>query len=439
MCGTQYYTSDQHHYKDVSRIMHWLTIAAGFLLWFPAISLLTVGNKVGIQPVFVIFVLVFGYWVFSGKKISFVVILLTLVWLLALLLSTVFSINVSQSIRGFLVYASGLLVFVSAAIMIRWATAIEQFILGYTIGGIISGVYALYQYLAPRIGLPVDLDLLRNTTTFPLYFPDIYTPWRPFGFTAEPSHLAELLMPLCMVLFCQFWLFNKIRYVMALVLVIVSLVALGSLSTIISLPIAFMTVVFSMPRLVRYRSRVIRSIIVLGISFLLIFALFSIFNLATVNDQVVQPITERYLNISRDSSFIARYTSVQIALEIFMKYPLTGVGLFAALDEFRKMNPLPVALYGEAMGIPNQLLGTLAEQGFVGTLALLLVVGYAFLNTKHVPLLRTLVITWFVIAVFQGGSVLLYNGWIFLGLGCGFKSRYEVIYPKRLNILATAH
>lgn len=417
--------------KGVYRTMSWLSIVAGFLLWFPAISLFTVGNKVGIQPVFVIFVLVLTYSIFRRQKISIVVVLLALFWTLALTLSTVFSTNVSQSVRGLLSYLSGLLVFVAAATMIRWYEAPERFILGYTIGGIISSVYTLYQYLAPRLNLPVDLSLLRNTTTFPLYAPTIYTPWRPFGFTAEPSHLAELLIPLAMVLLCQFGLRNKIRYVLLLSLVTVSLFALGSLGTIISLPIAFVAVSFSVPQLARYRTRIFRSIIILTIGLLLVLSIFSVSNSTPGNEQALQSIMQRYSNISKDSSFISRSNSIQIALDIFIKYPFAGVGLFAGLDEFAKINRLPVEIYGKAMGIPNRLLGTLAEQGVIGTLAFLLVVVYAFLNTKSMPLLRTLVITWFVIAVFQGGNALLYNGWVFLGLGCGIKSRYKVTQLKQ--------
>lgn len=409
------------------RVLDWLIGVAGFLLWFPALSLVTVGNKVGIQPVLVVFMLFVAYWVMNRQKVSIMVILLTLLWTLALVLSTVFSTDMGQSVRGFLAYLSGLLVFFSAALIMRWEGASQQFIWGYTAGGVLSSIYAIYQYLVPRLGLPIDLYLLRNTTTFPLYLPSIYTPWRPFGFTAEPSHLAELLIPLSMLLMGQFWLFNKLRYALLLIVVTIALIALGSLSVIISLPVAFVAVVFFVPQLAHYRARIMKLLVVISISLLAAFALLSLYQTTVVNGQAVQPILGRYRNLSTDTSFIARSVSIQIAIDLFKEHPLTGVGLFAGAEEFIKRNPLPVALYGEMMGVPNRLLATLAEQGIVGLLVLLVVVGYAFYNTRRVPLLRTLVVTWFVIILFQGGNVFLYNGWAFLGFGCGIKS------PRRLS------
>ena len=436
MLDTQALPSISRPPNGIYRIMSWLSVFAGFLLWFPAVSLFTVGNKVGIQPVLLVFILFFSYWLLTHQKLSIFVVLLTLLWILALVLSTVFSTNVSQSVRGLMAYLSGLLVFVSASAMIRSYRAPERFILGYTIGGVISSAYALYQYLVPRLDLPVNLNLLRNTTTFPLYLPSTYTPWRPYGFTAEPSHLAELLIPLAIILLCQFGLHNKIRDIALLALVTASLFSLGTLGTIISLPVALVAVILSVPQLAHYRARILRYTVVLSLGFLLLFTMFSISNSTVVNGQAVQPIVERYLNIAKDNSFIARAVSIQLALDIFRKYPFAGTGLFTGLDEFIKLNPLPTAIFGQAMGIPNRLLGTLAEQGIVGTLALLIVVGYAFLNTRSMPILRALVVTWFVIAVFQGGNALLYHGWVFLGFSCGVKSRFKISQPKQQKDVA---
>ena len=340
---------------------------------------------------------------------------LTVIWLFCISASVIFSVDFFQSTRGLLVYCTGLFVFWISGVLSETSDYQNYLIHGFIFGGLVSSLYALYQFIAPRFGIEVNLWLLRNTQSFPLYLPSTYSTWRPFGFTAEPSHLASLQIPLVLILALRSAKGNILTRIQLLI-VTSSLISLGSLALLFILPIASFAAAIISHEIRNVFKRIVIPILIIGT---ILGTLFGIFDQANSPESLINRTLMRFEQVDADNSFVARWTSIQVAWDIFRSHPLFGGGIFATVDEYQKRTELSVEIYGESLGVASQFFSTLADQGIIGLLPLFLVIWLGLKNTSSKPEIKVALVAIVVIAIAQAGHVLLYHFWVFYGLAVG--------------------
>lgn len=400
-----------------------LAYLAGITVWFPSFAPFYIGSFVGdpagIQlaiPVFFV-ILILGLLINRGK-VSFALVVVLWLWGTALLASAAFSPEQAKALRGVILFGSGFMVLVAASYVSRDAIALRKFLNGYISGAVISSLYAVYQIVALREGLPFS-TLLNNNTNFSSFAdPDNLSQLaslpRAFAFTPEPSVFASLLIPAVLFLLYRVVVErgNTKRNVARFAILIAGLVASTSISLWVSLPIALLVSTL----LVRELRVRLHKLVYCAIA--LAFLVSGVLAIPTFQEALSDSFG-RVSGIEDDGSARIRSGSMTAAVSIFIEHPLTGYGPTAAANEYLRKMPASVLLLEKKTGADSWPINTLAEQGILGFTAFGILVYLSLSRSRQRPEVLVGVVALLAAISLQTGYIMLYHVWAILGLGLG--------------------
>lgn len=414
-------------------ILKFLFYILGIFLWFPAFSVFTVGDQTGVQVALLIILLIFIVQSFITRfryRFDSSLLLVYCLWVLAITLSTFASNDQAASARGIIIYSSTLFVFFTvASSSLPKEFLIDNVIKGYIVGGVISSIYGIYQYIGFKINLPWT-TLFNNNPAFPSYASYVNNPFahvsRAFAFTPEPSQFSSLLIPAIVIVGykalsnSETYRKEKYKNVLILIILLSGLLVSFSLSMIVTLPLALIiAAIFNLNRatLLIKRIGVIVPIIVLIVLFLF---------KSNLSFHEFLVVWKRVSDFSQDQSLIVRFGAMVAALKIFFHYPLTGYGLNAVTEAFIQYMPSYVMQYEYKKGVDSLPLAILAEQGIFGFFALIFMFITSLIRVKNLPYLFTATLAIILIFSLQTSYIYLYHLWVFMGL-CFLSNRKSVV------------
>lgn len=396
-------------------------------MWFPAFAVHNL-QSTGIQVVNVLIVLLLTLYFFRKIKLSGRVALLLWLWVLAITLSTVFSVDPSASIKPALAWVFSVFIMFGVSGILGGDLLRRRlvYIKGYLWGGVVSVLYAAYQLFALKNGWPYAF-LFNNNKSFALrsdeyqlYIPD--DP-RPFGFTPESSVLSSLLIPaLLYVVLMLVYSWQDMRsserfgYSLLLLLYAIGLYVSTSLAIVV-IPLVAVLVGFFMPSPRRYFAVALP--LLLGVALLAV-------ALVTWTEGMV---AERLASISSDGSLMVRLASITTAAQLFLENPIFGYGAGGYGERFSEIFPLFLLQAKSSVdSVPFLVASQLGILGIIALVATWGGVAARFRAAKAITV-EEIAIKGFIVAtiamfVVQVSSVFYYHYWIALGLGLtyGYKS-----------------
>lgn len=400
------------------RLFARVAFLAGLSVWFPAFAPVVVGDTTGVQLALPLFLalLVLGFLCGNGRVSSHALIVL-LVWSMGIVVSSAFSPDFAQSLRGIIIFASGFMVLLASSYIASSPGALSAFIDAFIWGGVISSLYAVYQLFAFRFSFPQS-TLFNNNPAFPTYADDAYlsTLSRTFAFTPEPSVFASLLIPALFFILYRIVVQQKgsTTTTVQLAMVVLGLVVSSSLGAFTSLPIALFLVMVLVKEVRERRSRLfVYAVVATFIG--------SMFLTVPYFQEIFSETFARALNLSEDESAQIRATSMKTALDIFVEHPVTGYGVSTSAEEFaeRTTTITPYGTLQAKTGVDSWPLNIAAEQGIAGLIGFGMAAYLAVANSRGRPEIGVVVIALLVVISLQTGYVMLYHVWALLGLGIG--------------------
>lgn len=398
-----------------------LALLAGLSLWFPAFSLITVGNGTDLNVALIVFALLFVVLSLSGRGIPRASVLIIIGgWIVILLLATLFATDQIASLKTFVMYLSALFVLYLASIL---PESYRGFLLnGFFIGAIISVAYESYQLLALQHGWP-GISLLNNTehsTYANKQFGQGFQ--RAWAFTHEPSELAGLLLIAGCLGVAKFLQSSKKRFLFFTAAMVWGLFASSSLSTYIMLPFAAL-LLLSFPSW-RHYITVKSSIIV--VSLLAIIVLVS----TSSSNQTMQ----RLFSIAEDDSTLVRWGSMVGGLKMFADKPVTGFGLGSNTGYILLTDYLPsyAALREAKMNIDSLPISLMAYAG-IGGIVLYLWTFFIGYKASRRDLISSASLTTVFVGSAMHGLFLSYYIWAFLGIAIGSPHPNNLHIPNRIS------
>lgn len=351
------------------KIISWQMYLLGFSLWMPSVSLLTIGDSWGLQIAasisFVLFIQVLCIAIIRARNFPRINIyrkflLSHTVFIISIVLCTLFSfVGIDRSIKTLAVEALGAIFsFTLSWWFCRDIMYLTFFINGFTVAGLLSSIYAIYQLIGLRFGLPFAYIPVSNASFSTLNMADSQAMLRAFALTPEPSILASLLWVVIGIYTSKVFIYGGIKHYLALALVSLGLLATSSQSlAIVLFYIIFIMIVTNYFSLSQRKLKLpdLLGLCVLGIS---------TFFIIITNDSIILWLS-RISDSENNISAIMRLNEVLVGLEMFMQSPLTGWGL-GSVSELMEAFTTQVGISLSAAGISSGLLRILAEQGLVG-------------------------------------------------------------------------
>jgi hypothetical protein len=308
---------------------------------------------------------------------------------------------------------------------------------GLIAGGVISTIYAIYQQAAVHFGLPLRFPPMNNPS-FRLLTENTDRGLRSFATFPEPSMLAAYLIPIAIAML--YLAANQhgtrsIRSWFISMLLFVGLLASGSFSIFISLPIALVLCLFvqghGLGRLIKASG----ALISVGILVLLLIATGDW--AATLGDGLLG----RFLNATEDSSLITRYGLNVASVRVFEENPIFGKGVVPDPDYFFERMPPETTIYqgADTLGGGDSLLLAIASgQGICGLFCFTALVFIAVRRSRQDIFLQSALIGCVVVMTFQCPNFELYLIWVVLGLCLARRPYFPKTGRRPMNLSEAA-
>jgi hypothetical protein len=394
----------------------------GVSLFCPSLSLFTLGNQTGIQAALVMLFFCGIARLMAGKvRQDRPLIYLLLAWGLTLGTSVYLAGIKPEQRNAMVVFGVSLsIIFIFGVIDCHHLDYNDRLQNGIISGAIISAVYALYQQLAFRIGLPYGIPPMNNPS-FSLIRDSGDVGLRSFGFFPEPSMLAAYLIPITVSLLFvgSIKTFKETYWINGVATIIMfGVVASGSFSIIVALPMVLLLC------LVARRATVSALLKLAGATIIVGFLLLFISKISDWAANLISDLSIRLAGAMDDPSLIVRYGMKVASFNIFLDHPVFGCGIVASADYFYSSMP------PESIGIQDEISLTggdslpmyiLSGQGIVGFAMFLGVLILAYRRSRTNPFLSYALLGCLVVMTLQAGNVDLYLIWVIIGLCIGQK------------------
>jgi hypothetical protein len=321
----------------------------------------------------------------------------------------------SIHVNPLMVFSANLFLVITVGTRSRNSRVENQYLLGGLVSGaLLSSLYAVYQQIGVRLGLPFVVPPLNNLS-FALFSDGAYlTDTRAYAFCSEPSVLAALLIPMLAerlsVSAGKTWREGYLTKWIPIILLVGGLLATASLSIAVSLPLVlFSTYVLSLKRLSDSAKYLLSIVAILLLGLTLVLA-------TEAGQEVATLVTERVGNIRDDQSFIVRAGSKAASLEILRENPLFGAGIIPDPAYFISKLPDEAASYQQTTGVDSISLLILSGQGIVGFMCFAALMALGLLRSSGNVQVRVLLCATVIVVSLQVGNPMLYGIWVTLGL-----------------------
>ena len=405
----------------------------GLSLLFPAFSLLTIGRTTGIQPTLILAAICGALrFLTRSRRIEPKLLILLAIWFAGMVASVAGQGFASMHVNPMIVYCTNLAIIGFFAINpgdSNLNSFNDSLKTGFIAGALISAIYAAYQQIANVQGLPFSIPALNNPS-YALYSDvEFIRNFRSYAFCPEPSVLAALLISsLCLVMSRLVYGIGSIPGNVGMIVVMLfGLLASGSFSLVISLPLALAAVFFGQLSNFRRWSRhlaIVASLIAISSLIILVWQ--------PAQDQFLK-VWDRASESVDDDSLIIRVGAMIGAVEMFKEYPLFGAGVIPKPDEFVQFLPVESLATEVARGVGSVGLGILMGHGLVGTLCYLVLMGWALKRSRQDPEINGALIGILVPMNIQVGYETIYALWVIIGLSYSLSKvqKEEGIRPMR--------
>jgi O-Antigen ligase len=363
---------------------YFLLYGLGISLWIPGIAILNIAGAWGLQVCIIIVALLFIMTVLdrsilhtTSKKINVIneIVLTHFALLTGLFLCTVFSsLGVEKSILSFSAEVFG--VFFSFVVSLWLCKDIKNalaFFQGFWICGIASSVYAMYQLVGLRRGLPFSYIDMNNLSFSILDLDGAIFHNRALGITAEPSIFASLITIIIGMSVVNLLIESSAKGYFCILISLLGLMATASQSIVI-IPI-YVAIVFFVYGTINNRRRKMDNKDIVGILILILCSMIACIVAPDITN-IFSRILEIDPNAKQTQSATSRFYDVIVFGQMFLSKPLFGQGLgstTALAETFRSS----LSLDGESAA-SSSFFRSLAEQGLVGIGAMFII----FMVTK---------------------------------------------------------
>jgi hypothetical protein len=389
----------------------------GLSLFFPGFAVLTVGRTTGVQVALVLAAVCGVIRICSGRIRRDIPVFLCLIgWVMSLIVSVAISGWNSPQIHGMIVYDASLLMITIFGLKCNIPRSYDLSLLrGLIAGAVISVVYALYQQGTFRLGLPYGIPPLNNPS-FILYTDNEDIGLRSFAFFSEPSILAAYLLPLATAFF--FIASNQrgakaVRAWFLSLFLFVGIVATGSFSVFVSMPITLLLCLATQRRGLNVLLKGLVALLSIG------FVLGTLIATTPWAASLSETLVERLADASHDPSLVSRYGTDVAGFEIFKEHPLFGAGVAPDADYFISRLPAESTHYQAVDTLtlaPSLPVAILSAQGIFGLLFLGTLSFLAIVRSQRNMFLRLIFIGCLVVMTVQCANPDLYLIWVIMGL-----------------------
>jgi hypothetical protein len=363
---------------------YFLLLGLGISLWMPGLAILNIAGAWGLQVSIIISVLLFILMVLDRSSLNTTeqktnvateIVVTHFILFIGLLICTVFSsLGIEKSILSFAAEIVG--VFFSFTMSLWLCKDIKNaltFFHGFWIGGIISSVYAIYQLIGLRNGLPFSYININNSSFSLLDLDSTIYHNRALGITAEPSILASLITIVVGMSIVTLLIESSARGYFYTLISLLGLMATASQS-IVGIPIYIVIICFFYAK-INNRLRNIDKKDRLGILSLIVCSIIASIVTPEIGN-IFSRISEINPSAQYTQSSTSRFYDVIVFGQMFLTKPLFGQGLGAttALAETFRAT---LSLDGESAA-SSSFFRLLAEQGIVGFTAMFII----FIVTK---------------------------------------------------------
>jgi hypothetical protein len=343
------------------------------------------------------------------------VVLLACGWWAAGLAITVQLSPVSGSANSALAIGANIVLLGGLALTAAPRGRVPQSLLaGFMAGGVISSGYCVWQQLARYVEIPFAIPPLNNHSFFLItaVADQEGALVRSYGLCPEPSVLASLLIPCLVVSVVELAASSDRRLMRSLRTAVLSIgmICCGSLSIVISLPLALVFVFAIDGRLRKEGFGIVLALLVLAA-------------VSGAGIAVWEPAQERAIavvsrlrDITDDQSVIQRLSSMIAGLRMFLDYPVFGYGILPPPDLLIQYWPDGVSQYNAPTGPLSLIIGILSGQGLVGAIAVFVLCGLALKRSVRRPVVGPLLVSLITVGVVQIGYFSLYHFWVIPGI-----------------------
>jgi O-Antigen ligase len=342
----------------------------GMSLWMPGVALFSVGDLWGLQVAAVILTLLSMHWLllFISNKIYLKSINTYNEWVVShsmfffsIILSTAFSrIGVEKSIKTLSVEMIGLVFSISTTWWLcQDKENFKHFINGFKLAGLLSAMYAVYQFVGLRIGLPFAYIEMYNAS-FSIINLDMTTEMiRAISLTPEPSILASLLWIMLGISISDILNIGGLRSYLIFSCIFLGIISTSSQS--IGLIPLYLILILSINKKLSSQLRSFNVKDLAGTAIIIIPVMY----LISTNENIIFWLN-RIVDIDDNTSGQMRSNEIIVGLSMFAYSPLCGLGLGSIGDMMESFSIKEnVTHYG---GINNGLIRVLVEQGLLGIL-----------------------------------------------------------------------
>ncbi len=400
----------------VGSVTHFLF---GLSLFSQGFSVVTVGRHTGVQVCLIFFAICAALRVSKGRfSNDWRLAALLAVWVTCLFISVHNAgwHSQSTSIHAMVGFCVSLSI---AAVFGLWGDVPRAYDKslqrGLVAGAALSALYGLYQQGAFRLGLPFALPPLNNPS-FSLITEGHDPGLRSFALFSEPSIYAAYLIPIAAALLFQAADqrgLASIRQWLVALLVFAGLLASGSFSVCLTLPVVLLLCLFSQRRGFGPFAKAVA--VLLSV---LVMALF-LSSATHWASRLNQELGDRLSDLFQDQSLVTRYGMDLASLKIFLEHPLFGSGVLPDPGYFYPHIPSWVPDYQAAstLGGGDSLpLVIISGQGAFGFTFFVILLIWGWRRTRSAPFLRLSLIGALVPMTLQCGNYDLYLIWVVLGL-----------------------
>jgi hypothetical protein len=356
----------------MNKVYHLLLFSLGTSLWIPGIAILNINNSWGLQICICISLLLFILMLLSGlnrnsskEKINIKkeMIFTHFTLFTGFLICTIFSfVGIQRSILTFAVEIFGLFFSFNLSWWIcKNAENAFVFFKGFWIGGIVSSLYAIYQFLGLKVGLPFAYVEMNNMSFSLLDIDSASFHGRALGITPEPSILASLITMTIGISVANLLALGEFKSYTYFLITFLSLLATAS-QIIVIVPLYILTLLFAITRF-SPQHRSLNKMDHLGVFLVIIMGLVA-FVINPEIGNVFSRVSEIDMSSAKTQSATSRFYDVIVASQMFLDSPLVGNGLGSVTD-LSQLVRTNLNLEGDS-GSASTLFRVIAEQGIVG-------------------------------------------------------------------------
>lgn len=379
----------------------------GLTLWLPGISIFDIGNSSLQISVLIAALIIILYYKLIDKYLINLLVIFLLYVTLQIFYLIFFKDEFILLIKGFIFFIPSIIIIISGYITIK-SVSYYDFYNGYLIGGVVSAIIGILQYIFWKfflIDLPF-LEFLNNNKSFSMYYynSDKITALRIFSLMPEPSLLFINLTPL---LFIN--LFYK-KYLLFLLFFIASILS-GSVNIFLTFLVYFY-IIFLYKLKLNFFFNIFISLILMG---LVLFYIDHFYSISLDNEyqfQYYENIIDRIKDLPNNGSILSRLNSIYNAVNLFIQNPVFGLGIQGdELSSYLAENSTSIEVN---IGINSILFSILVWFGFFGILFFIPTV--LFINRQSSIHIKIFISSIIISSIFALSYYNFYTFWLAIGI-----------------------